>query len=398
MIRIRGDVLMALGSVFAAAYGLVCAPAALAQGAAPAGKAAVFIYRSDRAPVPAAVPVTVNAERAGDLANATFIVAIVSPGKVFLRAGGRILSSLSLQAAANRNYFVRIQAIPGLSPLRTEMRLVDQAAARGPLAESRFVGRGVEAEAAAKRVLGAAPAAAAPPPPPARVARPAPPPPAPLMETPRPPAPPPAPAPAAQSTPPAAPARAAESTPPPAPAPAAESTAAPRAAWEIALSLKAGAFKLANGSQVVGGLPSTYDATARPAVGLEAEWRSRKGPAVGGEIFYHKNKVTANGTSLSGEQKVVSVLLNGKYYFRVTDWFYPFAGAGIGLANSAYGGALTGKASGLAYQAMAGAEFRFGHVGLDLQYKHLASTTDDGAGEKVKVGGKGIFAGVSFIF
>ncbi|MGB5080055.1 MAG: hypothetical protein WBO23_04845, partial [Burkholderiales bacterium] len=161
MIKARGSVLV--GLTLAATCGLLYAPAAPAQGAAPAGKAAVFIYRSERVPVRAPVPVTVNAERAGDLANGTFTVAIVSPGKVFLRAGDRILSSLSLQAAANRNYFVQIQATPGLLPVRTQMRLVSEAAARGPLAESRFVGQGAAAAAAAKRFLGGAPAAAAPP-------------------------------------------------------------------------------------------------------------------------------------------------------------------------------------------------------------------------------------------
>jgi hypothetical protein len=384
VIEARGSVLVGLTLLFAATYGSLCAPPASAQGAAPAGKAAVFIFRGDRVPVRAPVPVTVNAERAGDLADGTFTVVIVSPGKVFLRAGDRILSSLSLRAAANRNYFVRIQATPGLLPVRTQMREVSEATARGPLAESRFVGRGAAAAAAAKRFLGATPAAAAPPPPP-RTARPAPPPPRvappappPRAETPRPPAP-------------------RQATAPPAPAPAAvSSTEEPGS--NIALIVKGGAFKMSNGVQIVGGQPSTFDATSRPAAGVEVEWRSRDGLAVGGEVFYYKNKLAATGTALSGEQTVLSFFLNGKYYIRAADWFYPFAGLGVGAATSSYGGDLTGKASGPAYQGMAGAEFRFGNVGLYLQYKALASTTDDGANEKVKVGGKGVFAGMSVIF
>lgn len=130
------------------------------------------------------------------------------------------------------------------------------------------------------------------------------------------------------------------------------------------------------------------------------EWRSRNGLAVGSEVLYYKNKVTAivAGTTRTAEQTVLSFFLNGKYYLQVSDWFYPFAGVGIGGAGSSYSGDLTGKASGLAYQGMAGAEFRFGNVGLYLEYKALASTTDDGANEKVKVGGKGAFAGLSVIF
>ncbi|MGB5079356.1 MAG: outer membrane beta-barrel protein, partial [Burkholderiales bacterium] len=184
---------------------------------------------------------------------------------------------------------------------------------------------------------------------------------------------------------------------PPAPAPAAASSTE-EPGRNIALIAKAGAFKLSNGAQVVGGQPSTYDTTSRPAAGVEVEWRRQGGLAVGGEVFYYKNKLAATGTALSGEQTVLAFFLNGKYYFRVADWFYPFAGVGVGAAASSYGGDLTGKASGPAYQGMAGAEFRFGNLGLYLQYKVLASTTDDGANEKVKIGGKGILAGVSVLF
>jgi len=167
--------------------------------------------------------------------------------------------------------------------------------------------------------------------------------------------------------------------------------------WGIALFVKGGAFKLSNGAQVVGGQPISFDTTSRPAAGLEIEWRSRNGLAVGGEIFYHKNKVSAI-TGQAGEQTVLSLYVNGKYYFRATDWFYPFAGAGVGVAASSYGGDFSGKANGPAYQGMVGTEFRFGKFGFDLQYKYLASTTDDGSGNKIKVGGGGLFAGVGVIF
>jgi len=91
-------------------------------------------------------------------------------------------------------------------------------------------------------------------------------------------------------------------------------------------------------------------------------------------------------------------MLNGKYYFRAADWFYPFVGAGVGYAGASYGGNLTGKASGLAYQGLGGVEFRFEGVGLYAQFKYLAAAIDDGTGEKVKVGGSGVLAGVSILF
>src|SRR5258708_37773096 len=91
-------------------------------------------------------------------------------------------------------------------------------------------------------------------------------------------------------------------------------------------------------------------------------------------------------------------MANGKYYFRAADWFYPFVGAGIGLAGAVYsGGNLKGSGGGLAYQGLAGMEFRFGSGGLHLQYKYLAATTGKSDAQG-KVGGGGVLAGVSFLF
>src|SRR5881396_4157144 len=55
----------------------------------PPGKTLVFVFRSDRQPVAAQVPVIVNLVRIGDLANGTFAVATVNPGRTFLRIGNR---------------------------------------------------------------------------------------------------------------------------------------------------------------------------------------------------------------------------------------------------------------------------------------------------------------------
>jgi outer membrane protein W len=174
-------------------------------------------------------------------------------------------------------------------------------------------------------------------------------------------------------------------------------------AWDIALIAKTGSFKMANGNQVVGGSANTYDTTSKPVFGMEIEWRSRAGLGLGGEVFYYKNDLIENATALTAQQKVLAAMLNGKYYFRAADWFYPFVGAGIGYAAASYGGSLTGGASGLAFQGLAGMEFRFEGVGLYAQFKYLAATTEGtlkstGAKENVKVGGSGVLAGVSILF
>jgi hypothetical protein len=168
--------------------------------------------------------------------------------------------------------------------------------------------------------------------------------------------------------------------------------------WSLALIAKLGTFKLASASQMVGGAASTYDTSSSPVAGIELEMRRKDGLALGGEFFNYKNKLAANGTTFKGQQAVSAFMLNFKNYFHVEPWFYPYAGFGFGLADSKYGGDLSGSASGLAYQGFAGVDFRFGDVGFHVEYKVLAATTKDGAGEKVKVGGSGILVGASFAF
>jgi len=382
MNKLRACLAVSGASLLIVLCGMFSAPPAYAQGGdarratPPAGRALVFVFRSDRETAAAEVPVFVNAEAVGQLANGTFLVATVNPGRTFVRVGDRVVSAVALQAEPNRSYFVRTEAVSGVRPVRTETRLVSEAEGRRSVAQSRSVG-------AAPGVI-AAPRPTAPTPkpaPPPRVVKPA--------------------APPAPAVKPAPPPRVAKPAPPP---PAVRPSRAPvarepeDAGWDIAIIAKAGNFKLANGSQVVGGLPSTYDTTSKPVFGMEIEWRSRAGLAFGGEVFYYKNELAATGTAFAAEQEVFAGMLNGKYYFRAADWFYPYIGAGIGFAGASYGGDLTGKASGPAYQGLAGMEFRFKGVGLHAQFKYLAATTDDGSGAKVKVGGSGVLAGVSIIF
>ena len=314
----------------------------------PPGKALVFVLRSEREPVHAEVPIVVNLESVGKLANGTFLSATVRPGKTHLRIGDRVLIVLSIQAVAGRSYFVRVEAIPGVRPVRTNAGVVSEAEGRRLLAQSRFAGGAPPALAAAppsRRAPQAKPAAAPP-----AVA-------------------------AGRQVPPA--------------------TERGRKS-EFALIASGGSFKIANGSQVVAGLASTYDTTSQAVFGLEAEWRSKAGVAVGGELFHYRNELVATGIP-SGQQDVRVIMLNGKYYFPVASWLYPFVGAGIGYANASYGNGFTGETKGPAYQALAGAEFRFWQIGLYLQYKYLSSTTGD-PGKEVKVGGRGVLAGVSLAF
>ena len=334
--------------LIAALFG--AAPPVHAQGDAsratpPPGKVLVFVFRSDRQPVAAQVPVLVNLVRIGDLANGTFAVATVNPGRTFLRIGEQAVAVFTLEAVANRSYFVRVEAVSSVRPVRTEVRLVNETDGRRLLAQSRLVG--------ATPALAGAPRAQ---------------PPAPVAAPPRA-------APRAQPSP--------------------HRPAEPGGDWSFALIAKGGAFKLANANQTVAGLASTFDTTSKPAFGIEAELRHRTGFALGGEVFYYKNDLVATG--VIAKQQAVALMANGKYYFRVADWFHPFVGVGAGVADAIYSGDLKGTSGGTAFQGMAGVEFRFENVGVQVQYKYLAATTGK-SGNDVKIGGSGVLAGVSIAF
>ncbi|HLQ00863.1 MAG TPA: outer membrane beta-barrel protein [Burkholderiales bacterium] len=308
----------------------------------PPGKAMVFIFRSDREPRAALVPVVVNARRAGDLADGTFLAATVDPGHTFLRAGDRVLTSLRFEAAANQSYFVQLEAVHGMTVVQAEMRLVSEAEGRSSLEQSRWAGPVPAATAAAP---GASQPGASQP---GAVFVPA----------------------------------------------SAESDRSS----EIVLIAKGGRFKLAQPQQLLGGFPSTFEAASKPVYGIELEWRGSSGFAAGAELFYYRNNLVLDGTTLTGQQDVAAFMLNAKYYLHAADWFYPYVGAGGGFASARYSGDVTGKASGAAYQGLAGIELRFGHVGLNMQYKYFSSTIEDASGVRVKVGGKGALAGLSIIF
>ncbi|HMH19040.1 MAG TPA: outer membrane beta-barrel protein, partial [Burkholderiales bacterium] len=359
------------------------------------------------------VPVSVNAQNVGALSNGSFLTVTVDPGRTFLRTGDRVVTTLRLDVEANRSYFVRVDVVHGVSTVQTDLRLMSEADGRRALTQG-----GVPPPAAAAPPPSPAvqPQAIAPPPPrptvqPQAIA---PPPPRPTVQpqaiAPPPPRPaaqpqaiaPPPPRPAAQplviaAPPPAPPAAKPKPKPKPKPAVEEEEYGLGRD-WEIALLPKLGTFKMANADQTVGTAPSTYDTSSKSVFSIEAEWRNKSGLALGGEIFSYRNQLTQiqNGTKVSPQQATLVATINAKYYFSTGIGLHPFAGAGIGFANATYSSNLSGSASGLALQGMAGLEYRFEHVGIYAEYKYLVSTV--GSGEKIKVGGSGILAGVSILF
>src|SRR5258706_7473117 len=124
-------------------FGPLSAPPVHAQDAQratpPSGKALLFIFRSDREPRGAQVPIAVNAVHVGDLEDGTFLSVSVDPGRTFLRSGDRVLAMLGFQTAPDQTYFVWVEAVHGLTVVQTEMRLVSEDEGRRALAQRRAV-------------------------------------------------------------------------------------------------------------------------------------------------------------------------------------------------------------------------------------------------------------------
>ncbi len=326
------------------------------RAAPPPGRALVCIFRSDVQPVPPDVGVVVNAERVGRLANGTFLVTTVPPGKTYLHVGDGIDTPAQFEAEAGHTYFIRGTGDPGLRDADTRVDLVSEAEGRSALADSRL-------------------AEAAPPPQPS-VAGPA-------------------------------PARSRGTTTAAATGPREPAPADAGRDWSIAVIPKAGSFKLQSLHQTIGDDVVTYDAKSKSVYGLDVEWRSASGFAAGGEFFEYRNRLASDITAFTGQQQVFVYMVNAKYYFRAASWFYPYVGVGAGGAVTKFtGDIIVGNSAGAAYQGLAGMEFRFGRVGLYLQYKALnartTAQTEDANGNTidvtVKAGGKGVFGGISVIF
>lgn len=361
--------------VLAALYALLSATPTHAQYdvqrvTPPPGKALVFVFRKDQVPLPAPVPALVNSERLGQLTNNTFVTATINPGATRVRIGDRVQSTLDFIATPNQRYFVRVDALYGVSIVQTKVQLASEQEGLRALEQSRLVGGTLPA-------LAVAPQPSVSPPPPAPRVAPTPPPAPPVVSS--------APAP-----------RIAKPAPAPAPAPKVSSPTEPDRTSEFVLILSSGTFTMSNGSQVVGGFQSSYNTASKSPLNVQLERRNKTGLSFGGEIYSYSNDIATTGGAPDAKQDTRLLLANAKYYFPTTGSLRPFVGAGIGYASTSYSGNLTGSATGLAYQGLAGAELRFNRMGLYLQYKYLAATV--GSSEKLEVGGSGILAGIGFIF
>jgi opacity protein-like surface antigen len=165
----------------------------------------------------------------------------------------------------------------------------------------------------------------------------------------------------------------------------------------IALILKGGSYRISEQVQLLLGSSSQFDAKSTGVAGAELEWRFRNGFALGAELYQFSNKIDF-GTTTETKMDVQAFTVNLKRYFAIANFFYPYAGAGVGDSIAKFSGFTVARSSGFAYQAIAGIEFRIKNIGIYTEAKRLYSNTGDSTGDIAKVGGTGKSVGLSLSF
>ena len=158
--------------------------------------------------------------------------------------------------------------------------------------------------------------------------------------------------------------------------------------------LKLGSFTMAKESQTIIGAV-TFDTTSTSIFALEYEKKMRNNMSWGGELISYQNDYTPG----AGKTDTTHIMANIRKSFDVAKHFKPFIGVGVGASTATFsGGALTGSAGGLGFQAMAGIRIPFDEVSIIAEYKVISAKPDDSTGTSVDISGRGLFIGVGMNF
>ncbi len=189
---------------------------------------------------------------------------------------------------------------------------------------------------------------------------------------------------------------------PPAPAPKPEPKAAPAkriSPSKFSLILKAGTLTLTDDIQTLFGIDRSFDDNASGVYAVEGLYQLPHAITIGGEVISYSTEFTTSGLSDKHDVDVLEIFFNAKKYFRTDRRIQPFIGAGLGGAQADVSGpSISGDVSGVAFQVMAGVEFRIKRVGLQVEVKHISADIEDDNNEKFDVSGTGIFLGVRVHF
>lgn len=102
-------------------------------------KANVYIYRNESMGAAVKMPVLIDGIAAGDTGSHTYVLKEVTPGEHVLVSKAENDSTLTINAAAGKNYFVWQEVKMGLLYARTQLHLVDETTGEAGVKECKRV-------------------------------------------------------------------------------------------------------------------------------------------------------------------------------------------------------------------------------------------------------------------
>ena len=140
--------LIALGALACVVLASGCASVNMAPEAADSaaktyavkpGMGNIYVYRNEILGAAITLPVELNGKAVGATASKTYLLLPVAPGKHTLTSKGESGSTLAVDVAAGRNYFVWQEVKMGMLSGGSALHLVDEAKGKAGVAECKLI-------------------------------------------------------------------------------------------------------------------------------------------------------------------------------------------------------------------------------------------------------------------
>jgi hypothetical protein len=102
-------------------------------------KANIYVYRNETFGAAIKMPVVLNGKLVGDTAAKTFLILEVPPGKHTVMSKTENDSTVTVDAAAGRNYFLWQEVKMGMFAARSSLQQVDDAIGKAGIAECKLI-------------------------------------------------------------------------------------------------------------------------------------------------------------------------------------------------------------------------------------------------------------------
>lgn len=169
------------------------------------------------------------------------------------------------------------------------------------------------------------------------------------------------------------------------------------AAAQNVLILKTGEYRLSDTDQVLLGRDIDYEASVRPLINLEYQWRFKNQLSVGADLLAFDDDYLFSSRA-PGTLEAYLLSANVKKFFTVTPWLHPYVGVGAGQLVVDLQGPVQGGIDGYGLHANAGIELRIKRLGVYAEYKQLNAQAKDADNERITLSGRGLLFGAGLHF